>query len=87
MNQYRSEEPDQVPILRIDPSEETGRAETLQNFRAAREREAVDAALGRLRTTAGSESNLLPAIREAVEASATVGEISDAMREVFGVYE
>ena len=87
VNKYRSDEPDSVPILRIDPSEETERAETLKNFRSARERAAVDAALGRLQSVAESESNLLPAIREAVEAPATLGEISDALRDVFGVYE
>ena len=87
VNKYRSDEPDSVPILRIDPSEETERAETLKNFRSARERAAVDAALGRLKSVADSESNLLPAIREAVEAPATLGEISDALRDVFGVYE
>ena len=87
VNQYRSDEPEPVPILRIDPSEETERAEALKHFRAARERQAVEAALERLRTTAESKKNLLPAIREAVEASATLGEVSDALRDVFGVFE
>ena len=87
VNRYRSGVPEPVPILRIDASEETDRAEALKSFRAARARESVDAALGRLRATAESESNLLPAIQEALEASATLGEIADALRDVFGVFE
>ena len=87
VNKYRSDEPESVPILQIDSSQESERVEELKAFRAARERAEVDASLDRLRIAAQGESNLLPAIRAAVEASATLGEISDALRDVLGVYE
>ena len=86
VNAYRSEEPESVPILRIDEGQESQRAKDLADWRSRRDRSACEASLDHLRETAGSSRNLLPAIRRAVKASATLGEISDALRDVFGEY-
>ena len=87
VNAYRSDEPEPVPILRIDSSQDRERAAELAAFRAARDGAASAAALERLRAAAAGDTNLLPVIRDAVETGATLGEISDALRDVFGTCE
>ena len=87
VNAYRSGAPDSVPILKIDAGQARERARELATFRSARQREGCEAALDKLRSVAAGTDNLLPAIRAAVEAAATLGEISDALREVFGTYD
>ena len=87
VNAYRSDEPASVPILRIDADHERVRAVELEGLRAARDWEACDAALDRLRAVAVGTDNLVPSIRAAVQAGATLGEISDALRDVFGTYD
>ena len=87
VNAYRSDEPESVPILRIDAAQEEGRVRELAAFREARDRASALDALDRLRTAADGTANLVPAIRTALEASATLGEVSDALRDVFGTYE
>jgi methylmalonyl-CoA mutase N-terminal domain/subunit len=59
----------------------------LSALRAARSQEAVDRSLRALRTAAQGTANLMPCIYEAVKSYATLGEICDALREVFGTYE
>ena len=86
VNAFRSNEREAVPILRIDPAQEEERAAQLAENRAARNRAAAADALDRLRECATGDANLLPPIRRAVEADATLGEISDALRDVFGTY-
>jgi methylmalonyl-CoA mutase N-terminal domain/subunit len=75
-----------VDILRIDPQMEARQADAVKTLRAARPagpwREAVDA----VERTAATSDNLMPPILAAVEAQATIGEISDALRRVFGVH-
>jgi methylmalonyl-CoA mutase N-terminal domain/subunit len=61
--------------------------ERLQKLRARRDAARVQAALRHVEETASSEQNLMPAILEAVKVYATVGEISDALRKVFGEYQ
>lgn len=87
VNSYRSEEPSSVPILRIDATQERDRADEVAGFRATRKQDEAEAALDRLREAAAGTDNLLPAIRAAVEAATTLGEISDALRDVFGTYQ
>jgi methylmalonyl-CoA mutase N-terminal domain/subunit len=74
------------PLLRIDPAFEKRQKERLAALRARRDNARVQAALARVEATARGTENLLPAILDAVRAYATVGEISDAMRRVFGEY-
>ena len=87
VNAYRSEERARVPLLRINAEQERARARALAALRARRERSRAEASLDRLRTAATSPANLVPAILEAVASESTLGEISDALRDVFGTYE
>ena len=87
VNAYRAEEVEAVPLLRLDAAQEGERAEALADFRAKRDGSAAEASLDRLRAAAEGGSNLMPPTVEAVEAAATLGEISDALRDVFGTHE
>ena len=60
--------------------------ERLQELRASRDQRAVDGALADVEETARGTGNLLPPMREALRARATLGEVSDALRRVFGEY-
>ena len=85
--QMRGEDEKAVPIQRIDPVLEPKQVERLQALRAKRNPETWQSALRAVEDTALSGDNLMPRILAAVEANATVGEISDAMRKVFGEYK
>ena len=87
VNAFRSDEPAEVPLLAIDHGQETERRQELAQYRSERDSDAATAALNRLRDKAASSGNLVPAIRTAVAASATLGEISDALRDVFGTHQ
>ncbi|MYB54187.1 MAG: methylmalonyl-CoA mutase [Acidobacteriia bacterium] len=86
VNSFRSDVPAEVPLLQIDHSHETERREALAKYRSERDSVAAAAALDRLRDVAAGSGNLVPVIRAAVAAGATLGEISDALREVFGTH-
>jgi methylmalonyl-CoA mutase N-terminal domain/subunit len=73
--------------LRIEPEIESAQVERLRKLRARRDASRVQAALRHVEETARSDQNLMPAILDAVKAYATVGEISDALRKVFGEYQ
>ena len=87
VNRYQSERAAPLATLRIDPELERAQVERVRNLRARRDAARANAALRHVEETARSEQNLMPAILEAVKAYATVGEISDAMRRVFGEYQ
>jgi methylmalonyl-CoA mutase, N-terminal domain len=87
VNEFQAEEERQIPTLRIDPALEREQIARLQALRSRRDRTETRAALAELERRARSNENLLPAILAAVESSATVGEISDALRGVFGEYQ
>jgi methylmalonyl-CoA mutase N-terminal domain/subunit len=87
VNRYQDERGTPLPLLRIDPEVERAQVERLQKLRARRDAARLQAALRQVEETARSEQNLMPAILEAVKAYATVGEISDVMRRVFGEYQ
>ncbi len=76
-----------IPILRIDAEIERSQIARLNALRAKRDSTRVQPALAELQRRAATTENLLPAILAAVEAYATVGEISDALRRVFGEYQ
>lgn len=86
VNAYRSSETEAVPVLQIDAAQERERADQLAALRAGREPSPLEAALDGLRAAARGTACLLPPIRQAVEARATLGEISDALRDVFGTH-
>jgi len=73
-------------ILKVDEEVQVTRSEKLQALRSRRNNDAVVAALADLEEAARSDRNLMPPILKAVECYATLGEISDRLRKVFGVY-
>jgi methylmalonyl-CoA mutase N-terminal domain/subunit len=73
-------------VLRIDPELERQQIERLNGVRGRRDGSATREALNRIENAARGEDNLMPRIIRAVEASATLGEISDRLRAVFGEY-
>ncbi|HYM23526.1 MAG TPA: methylmalonyl-CoA mutase family protein [Vicinamibacterales bacterium] len=75
-----------LPTLAIDPAVERRQIERVRALRAGRSASGVDAALERVRTAAQDGANVVPPIIAAVEARATLGEIANAMRDVFGEY-
>ncbi|MFZ8876528.1 MAG: acyl-CoA mutase large subunit family protein [Ilumatobacteraceae bacterium] len=77
-------EPDVFPI---DPSLETSQRERLAAFKANRDMAQVSARLAEVSETARGTGNLLPPMKEALRVGATLGEVSDALREVFGTYQ
>jgi methylmalonyl-CoA mutase, N-terminal domain len=85
--QMQSEDEKAVPIQRIDPALEPKQVERLRALRARRDAATWQAAIRAVEDTARSGENLMPRILAAVEANATVGEISDAMRRVYGEYK
>ena len=87
VNRYQDERTAPLAILRIDPEGERAQVERLRKLRARRDAARVNSALRQVEESARSEQNLMPAILEAVKAYATVGEISDALRTVFGEYQ
>jgi methylmalonyl-CoA mutase N-terminal domain/subunit len=84
VNRYVRDEARGIDILRIDPEMERRQVERVQAVRHSRDGTAWRAALERVTAAAQDGSNLMPPIINAVEARATVGEISDALRAVFG---
>jgi methylmalonyl-CoA mutase N-terminal domain/subunit len=84
VNRYQTDEPTSIEVLRIDPALEARQIASLQGMRASRDGAGWRAALDAVTAAARGRDNLVPPIIHAVEARATVGEISDAMREVFG---
>jgi methylmalonyl-CoA mutase N-terminal domain/subunit len=87
VNRYISDEPDDVDILKVDPESERKQVERLTKWKQGRDNEAVTARLADLRTAAEGSDNLLPPIREALRAGASIGEVCGEMREVFGEYQ
>ena len=84
VNRFTSNETGKVPVMRIDPELEPGQVRRLHEWRASRD--GVDAELGAVEQAARGDENLLPPMREALRAGATIGEVSDALRKVFGTY-
>ena len=87
VNEFTAEEAREIPTLRVDPEIERAQIARLQALRAKRDSLRVQAAISELERRAAGTENLLPAILAAVEAYATIGEISDALRRVFGEYQ
>ncbi len=87
VNRFQLEQEHAVPIQRIDPVLEAKQVERLRALRAKRNPETWQTAIRAVEDTARSGENLMPRILTAVEANATVGEISDAMRKVYGEYK
>jgi methylmalonyl-CoA mutase N-terminal domain/subunit len=87
VNRFHMKAEESFDILRIDPSIEANQKAKLTALRGRRDNAAVAAALARIEQAARGTDNLMPPILDAVRAYATIGEISDAMRKVFGLYQ
>jgi methylmalonyl-CoA mutase N-terminal domain/subunit len=88
VNKYQmTNEPAEIPILVIDEGVRDRQVERLEKTRAHRDNGAVQNALEKLRLAARDNQNTMPATIEAVRAYATLGEICDALRDVYGLYE
>ena len=87
VNDFIGEEARQIPTLRIDEGIERSQTARLKALRARRDAAGVESALTELERRAAGSENLLPSILASVEAYATVGEISDALRRRFGEYQ
>jgi methylmalonyl-CoA mutase N-terminal domain/subunit len=86
VNRHQVEGELEIDLLKIDPAIEESQRERLKSLRARRHDRAVTGALKSLQKTAREDRNLIPDILEAVRAYATLGEICDALREVWGEY-
>jgi methylmalonyl-CoA mutase N-terminal domain/subunit len=87
VNRYEAEEETPIELLRVDPALERKQIERVQGVRAKRDSAEVEAVLARLKEGAAQEGvNLMPLIVEASRAYATMGEMCDALREVWGVW-
>jgi methylmalonyl-CoA mutase, N-terminal domain len=84
VNQYQATDEAPIEVARVDPDLEREQAERVRALRARRSQAETDRALRALADAARGTGNLLDPILGAVVASATVGEIADVLREVFG---
>ncbi|MYV46133.1 methylmalonyl-CoA mutase family protein [Streptomyces sp. SID2888] len=86
VNRFQLDEEEPYEPLRVDPAIEARQAERLAGLRAGRDRTAVDRALADLKKAAEGTDNVLYPMKEALRARATVGEVCNALREVWGTY-
>jgi methylmalonyl-CoA mutase, N-terminal domain len=86
VNKFQIEEPPPSGLLRIDMSVGERQVEKLRKLRSERNNQAVISSLDKLKKAAEKDENLMPLILDVVRAQATLGEICDALREVFGEY-
>jgi methylmalonyl-CoA mutase N-terminal domain/subunit len=86
VNAFRLDEAEPIPILKIDETVARGQVERLRAVRAQRSAAAVAEALGAVERAARDGANVMPPVVEAVKAYATLGEVSDVFRKVFGTY-
>ncbi len=87
MNKYQIEEESPKGLLRVDPSVGEMQKQKLVELRAKRDGVKVSETLKALKTACEGTDNVMPYILEAVKAYATLGEVCDVMREVFGEYQ
>ena len=87
VNRFQADEERPIPTLQIDPAVEAAQIARLNALRARRDTAKTKSALAEIERRARTTENLMPAILQAVESYATVGEISDALRRAFGEYQ
>jgi methylmalonyl-CoA mutase, N-terminal domain len=86
LNRFQVEEEKPSNLLRVDPGVRIAQVEKLRNLKTERDNAAVGTCLARLKLAAEGRENLMGPILDAVKAYATLGEICDTLREVFGEY-
>ncbi len=87
VNAYASDEPLRIPMLEMDPNGYNRQVERLNRVRAERDQGDVERTLNALRRACESNDNVMPYLIDAARAYATLGETTDVMRQVFGLYE
>jgi len=87
VNKYVVDAPLEIPILEMDVEGEARHLKRLNHVRTTRDNKLVQERLAELRAAAQGNVNLMPAILDCVRAYATMGEMCDVLREVFGVYQ
>jgi methylmalonyl-CoA mutase N-terminal domain/subunit len=87
LNRFQVEEERPSNLLRVDPAVRVSQVDKLQKLKSERDGEKVKKTLAELKQTAEGHDNLMVPILEAVKAYATLGEICDTLREVFGEYQ
>jgi methylmalonyl-CoA mutase N-terminal domain/subunit len=87
VNRFADASAAEPEVFPIDPALEASQRERVRSLKAARDGAAVAAALGELTAAARGSQNVLYPMREALRVRATLGEVADALREVFGVYQ
>jgi len=87
VNRYQTDQSARPTTMRVPKEVVQRQKERVRRVRRERSGDAVERALGRLRRAAGGDENLMPHIIEAVKAYATIGEICDTFRAVFGVHK
>jgi methylmalonyl-CoA mutase, N-terminal domain len=86
VNRYELDDEPEVEILRIDPGLERKQIERVQALRGRRDSVAVESALARVKEAAAADANLMPPLLEAAKAYVTLGEMCDALRDVWGTW-
>ena len=86
VNRFEDPEGDAVEIQRIDEAEMTKQIDRIRRLRSDRNQPSVDRTLKAVEAAAKSTDNILPPMKEALRARATLGEVSDVLRAVFGEY-
>ncbi|MBV9410482.1 MAG: methylmalonyl-CoA mutase family protein [Acidimicrobiia bacterium] len=87
VNRFQEEAPEPPEVFPIDPELQKRQAARVKELRSTRDQPAVDKALDDLRAAARGTQNVLYPMKDALRNKATLGEVSDALREVFGVYQ
>ena len=86
VNKFVTDTIDDVDILKVDPEAEKRQVTRLKKHKETRDQEEVDARLADLTAVAEGDGNLLPPMKEALRAGGSIGEVSGALRDVFGEY-
>jgi methylmalonyl-CoA mutase N-terminal domain/subunit len=87
LNRFTIDDEPEPDVFPIDPALEPAQQARLAAFKANRDGAAISDALEAIRTTARGDDNLLYPMKDALRAGATLGEVSDALRDVFGTYQ
>jgi methylmalonyl-CoA mutase N-terminal domain/subunit len=86
VNRFTADDAEPIPVLEVDPALEVSQRERLDQWRSRRDGSAVEAGLAEVGVVAATRSNLLVPIKEVLSVGATVGEVSDVLRSVFGLH-
>jgi len=87
VNKFTDSTKEKPEIMKIDDSIQTKQVQALKELRNTRDNGKVESALGKMKNAADKDENLMPYILDAVKSYATLGEISNTFREIFGIYQ